>query len=83
MSREVDIMLMHPMKAVEDEVSIRLDAHHIVQRLLVEILDHKQKLVPNGDPLAQFRQIYADRLPLSDCLFVDALIYHFLTASHL
>lgn len=57
---EVDVMLVYPVEAVEYEIGVRLDAHDVVECLLVEVLDDEQKLIAYRHFFAQFCQIYAD-----------------------
>jgi hypothetical protein len=49
---EVDVMLVYPVEAVEYEICVGLDAHHVVECLLVEVLDDQQELVAYCDLFA-------------------------------
>ncbi len=59
MRGEVDVMLVYPVEAVEYEICVGLDAHHVVECLLVQVLDDQQELVAYCDLFAKFCQIYA------------------------
>lgn len=50
---EVDVMLVYPVEAVEYEICVGLDAHHVVECLLVEVLDDQQKFIAYCDLFAK------------------------------